>query len=155
MLLALFKWLDHTSIGEGIRGSTYWFPAIEVVHLIGLTLLYGAVLLVNMRALGFGLRQQPIGRVAQQVTPYTLFGVALMLLTGIPLLLSEALKCYDNGAFWFKMGCLLAAMIFQFSIHRKLLDSGQSATTGLKVLAGVCLLLWLGVGLGGRAIAFV
>jgi hypothetical protein len=154
MLLELFKWFDHTSLGEGIRGSTYWFPAIEVVHLLGLTLLYGSVLVVDMRILGFGMRKQSVATLAQQVTPYTMLAIGIMLLTGIPLFLSEALKCYDNQAFWFKMSCLAVALIFQFTVHRKVISSNQ--TTGLiKFGAAFSMLLWLGVGLGGRAIAFV
>lgn len=154
-LLHLFRWFDNTWIAQGIRGSTYWFPAIEVVHLLGLTLLYGAVLMVDLRVLGFGLRRQPVQRVAAQITPYTIFAIGLMLATGIPLLLSEALKCYDNSAFWFKMISLLLALIFQFTIHRKVVSSSGQPTFGMKVGAGVSMLLWLSVGLGGRAIAFV
>jgi len=154
-LLALFKWFDNTMIGQGIRGSTYWFPAIEVVHLIGLTLLYGAVLMVDMRVLGFGLRRQPVARVAAQVTPYTILAIVIMLATGIPLFLSEALKCYENQAFWFKMGSLLLAMIFQFTVHRKVVSVEGQPTGSMKLGAAVSMLLWLSVGLGGRAIAFV
>lgn len=154
-LLQLFKWLDNTGIGQGIRGSTYWFPAIEVMHLIGLTLLYGAVLMVDLRVLGFGLRRQPVQRVARQITPYTIFAILIMLATGIPLFLSEALKCYDNQAFWFKMGSLLLAMIFQFTVHRKVVSSEGQPSGAMKLGACISMLLWLSVGLGGRAIAFV
>ena len=154
-LLQLFKWLDNTGIGQGIRGSTYWFPAIEVMHLIGLTLLYGAVLMVDLRVLGFGLRRQPVQRVARQITPYTIFAILIMLATGIPLFLSEALKCYDNQAFWFKMGSLLLAMIFQFTVHRKVVSSEGQPSVAMKLGACISMLLWLSVGLGGRAIAFV
>ena len=154
-LLHLFRWFDNTGIGQGIRGSTYWFPAIEVAHLIGLTLLYGAVLVVDLRVLGFGLRRQPVARVAAQVTPFTIFAILIMLATGIPLFLSEALKCYDNAAFWFKMGSLLVAMIFQFTVHRAVVASDKQPTMAMKVGACVSMLLWLSVGLGGRAIAFV
>ena len=142
-------------IGQGIRGSTYWFPAIEVAHLIGLTLLYGAVLMVDLRVLGFGLRRQSVASVPSQVTPYTVLGIFIMLATGIPLFLSEALKCYGNAAFWFKMGCLAVAMIFQFTVHRKVVSVSGQPSGMMKLRAAVSMLLWLGVGLGGRAIAFV
>src|SRR5262245_40459871 len=153
-MLELFKWFDTTWIGQGIRGSTYWFPAIEVVHLLGLTLLYGSVLVVDLRVLGFGLKKQPISRLAEQVTPYTVGGIAIMLATGIPLFLSEAMKCYANQAFWFKMGCLLVAIIFQFTVHRRVVST-DAASLAAKASAIASMTLWLGVGLGGRAIAFV
>jgi len=105
--------------------------------------------------LGFGLNKQPVNRVAQQVTPYTLLAIGLMIATGVPLFLSEALKCYDNQAFWFKMGSLLLALIFQFTIHGKVVANDQPPTAGMKAGAAFSMFLWLCVGLGGRAIAFV
>lgn len=154
-LLSLFKWFDHTHIAVWIRSSTILFPAIEVVHLLGLTLLYGAVLVVDFRLLGFGMRRQTISRLAGQVGPFASLGVGLMLLTGIPLFLSEALKCYVNIAFWYKIGFLLAALVFQYTIHRRVVSSDEPSPIGAKLTGCISMMLWLGVGLAGRAIAFV
>jgi hypothetical protein len=154
-LLSLFKWFDHTQIAVWIRSSTYLFPAIEVVHLLGLTLLYGAVLVVDLRLLGFGMRRQTVSRLAAQVGPFASLGIGVMLLTGIPLFLSEALKCYANSAFWFKIGFFLAALVFQYTIHRGIVSSDQTSPIASKLTGCFSMMLWLGVGLGGRAIAFV
>ena len=154
-LLSLFKWFDHTHVALWIRDSTLLFPAIEVVHLLGLTLLYGAVLVVDLRLLGFGMRRQPVSRLAGQMAPFASLGIGVMLLTGIPLFLSEALKCYVNVAFWFKIGFLLAALVFQYTIHRKIVSSDQTNPIAAKITGCLSMMLWLGVGLGGRAIAFV
>ena len=154
-VLEIFRWLDNTAIGNGIRDSTNWFPSIEVVHLLGLTILYGAVLVLDLRLLGFGLRRQSITTVAREVNRYLFLGIGIMLVTGIPLFLSEALKCYTNEAFWFKMGCLLLALIFQFAIHRRVLSTDHPNPIFAKFAAVSSMLLWFGVGLGGRAIAFV
>jgi len=154
-LLPLFHWFDETAIGQGIRSSTYWFPAIEVVHLLGLTLLYGSVLVLDLRLLGLGMRRQSVAQMDSEITPYKLWGIVLMFGTGIPLFLSEALKCYDNVGFWFKMTALLLAILFEFTVHRSVLHSESPSPLVLKATALTSMLLWLSVGLGGRAIAFV
>lgn len=154
-LLPLFRWFDGSWIGTTIRMSTYLFPAVEVLHLIGLVLLLGTVIVVDLRLLGFGLRRQSVTRVAQEVAPWTLLGVATMLITGFLLLLSEAVKCYQNDAFWFKMEFLLPALIFHFTVYRKVTSSDKIRPVWARLTACLSLALWFGVGLGGRAIAFV
>ena len=154
-LLPFFRWFDGSWIGTTIRMSTYLFPAIEVLHLIGLVLLLGTVIVVDLRLLGFGLRRQSVTRVAQEVAPWTLLGVATMLITGFLLLLSEAVKCYQNDAFWFKMEFLLPALIFHFTVYRKVTSSDKIRPVWARLTACLSLALWFGVGLGGRAIAFV
>lgn len=154
-LLEVFKWLDDTAIGTGIRNSTNWFPAIEVVHLLGLTLLYGAVLVLDLRLLGLGLKKQSLTTVARDVNRYLVLGIAIMLCTGIPLFLSEAMKCYENDAFWVKMGALFLAIIFQFTIHTKIIKSDTPNPLFAKFTALGSMVLWFTVGLAGRAIAFI
>ena len=154
-LYPLFRWLDALSISSGIRESVYLFPAIEVVHLFGLVMLLGTVAVVDLRLLGFGMRHQTAPRVAEGVTPWTQIGMGIMLATGVLLFVSEALKCYQNPAFWCKMGFLLAAVVFHFTVYRRV-TSSDNVGLGLSVLTGsVSLILWFGVGLAGRAIAFV
>ena len=154
-LLPLFIWCDETQIAVAIRSSRYLFPAIEVVHLLGLTILWGAVLLVDLRLLGLGMRRQSVSRLAAQITPFMSFAIGLMLLTGTLLFVSEALKCYGNSAFWFKMSCLLVAIVFQYTIHRRFVLSDHHSTIASRATACCSIALWVGVALGGRAIAFV
>jgi hypothetical protein len=69
---------------------------------------------------------------------------------------SEALKCYASKPFQVKITFLFAALIFHFTIHRKVTQSKRdpSLIAGI-VVGGLNVLLWLGVGLGGRAIGFL
>ena len=79
-----------------------------------------------------------------------------MLLTGISLFLSEAIKCYDSQAFWVKMISLRLAMVFTFTIRRKvtMADETHVRPIWFKLVALVSLTLWFGVGAGGRWIGF-
>src|SRR5258708_14047442 len=113
-LLPLFQSFYNTPIGEGIRNSTWLFPVIEAFHLLGLGLTAGAVLVVDFRLLGVGLRKQSAAQLWANTQPWLLGSVTLMFTSGIPLFLSESIKCLYSFAFWVKMTSLLLLLIFSF-----------------------------------------
>ena len=96
-LLPFFTWCEQSAIGEAIRNSQWLFPVIESVHLLALVLIAGAVLVVDMRLFGLGLRQQPVAQLARDAQPWLIGGLMVMLTTGILLFLSEAIKCYYSA----------------------------------------------------------
>jgi hypothetical protein len=153
-LLAVFHGFEATGVGAYGRRSSYFFPVIEVVHLFGLTLLLGTVLLLNLRLLNAVMRRQSVGELARVTTPLIYAGAAVCIASGSLLFLTEAVKCYYNVAFWYKMGLLSTAIVFQLGVQRRLTAAGAS-TLALKGAAVVSLLLWFGVAVAGRAIAFV
>src|ERR1700733_14636321 len=95
-LLPVFHWFEATAVGNYGRHSQYFFPAIEVVHLLGLTLLLGSVLFVNLRLLGLTMRGQAVRDVARAARPLLWTGAALSVGSGLLLFLAEAVKCYYN-----------------------------------------------------------
>jgi len=154
MMLAFFKWCEASTIGTTISGSVYLFPIIEAVHLLALAVIGGAVLIVDMRLWGYGLKHQPVSRVAKDAEPWLIWSLLAMLITGFMLMTSEAMRCYYNGAFWLKMYSLFLAMIFTFTIRRKTLRNEATTPARAKLVGLISLLLWSGVGVGGRGIGF-
>ena len=156
MLLPFFQWCESTALGTAIRMSPWAFAVIESVHLLGLAVIGGAVLLVDLRMLGFGLTNQRIAELARAVFPWLVGSLVVMLLTGVGLFLSEPLKCYDSRAFWVKMISLGLAMLFTLTIRRRvtMADETRVRPIWFKLVALVSLALWFGVGGGGRWIGF-
>jgi hypothetical protein len=152
MVLEGFTWLEKSPLGQLIQGNLYIFPIIEVFHLIGLAVLGGTVLLVNLRLLGWGLTRQSAAQLQQDVRPFMRGAIALSLFSGFLLFSSEATKCYYHPAFWYKMSFLAAALIFTFTWQKKVLLSSSGITR--KLTAIVSVILWSGVGIGGRWIGF-
>ena len=152
-LLSVFQWFEATKIGTVVRESLWLFPVIQCVHLLALALLGGAVLVVDLRLLGLGLRSEPASDLARKMHPWLLGSLLAMIATGVPMLFSEALKCYYSPPFWYKMGMLVLAMLFAFTIRRRVLAAG-SGPIGSRVTAVLSLMLWFGVGFSGRWIAF-
>ena len=155
-LLPFFEWCENTAIGEAILNSVWLFPVIESFHLVALALIGGAVLLVNMRLLGLLLGQRPVSELARDAHPWFLGGLLVMFASGVPLFLSESIKCYYSFAFWVKMSALFAVLVFTFTVHRgvTLADEGRVGPVRGKLVAVVSLVLWAAVGWGGRWIGF-
>jgi hypothetical protein len=155
-LLPFFQWCYQTAIGEGIRNSTWLFPVIEAFHLLGLGLTAGSVLIVDLRLFGVGLRKQPAAQLWASTLPWLIGGVIVMFASGIPLFLSESIKCYYSFPFWVKMISLLLVLIFTFTIQRRVTQTSLSADQVPlgRVIATVSLVLWFGVAWGGRWIGF-
>ncbi len=161
MLLAtswqpLFQWFEATNIGTIVRESLWLFPVIECVHLLALALLGGAVLVLDLRLLGFGLTAQPVASLARRMEPWLIGALITIIGTGIPMFLSEAIKCYFSPPFFFKISVLVIATIYTFTVRRRVASAepGRIAQGLVRLTAAVSITLWFGVSFAGRWIAF-
>ena len=156
MLFPYFEAFEGSAIGQTIRQSLWLFPVIEAVHLLGLAVIGGTILIVNLRLLGLGLRAMPVRTLARDTWPYMMASLLVMLATGTSLFLSEAVKCYYSQAFWFKMWSLGLAIVFTFTVWQSVVRKEDHEIKPLtaKLVALVSLALWFGVGAGGRWIGF-
>ena len=153
--LWLFDWFEYTTLGIVVRESVWMFPVIEAVHLLGLCLLGGTVLTVDLRMLGLGLRRQTIGELAGYLRPWLVGAVGLMLVTGVLLFLSEAVKCYYSQSFLVKMITLPVALVFTFTVRAWIAAAGGlQASARTRLAAAVSMLLWFTVAAAGRWIGF-
>jgi hypothetical protein len=153
-LLPVFEWMESTPVGQTIRQSASLIALLEIVHLIGMTLLLGTLLMVDLSLLGLGIRRAPASRIAHELRGWNVAGLAIMLLSGPLILSSEAVRCYNAPAFWIKMALLGAALIFHFSIHNQVASQDPPAPRRSAVwTACVSLGLWTSVALAGKAIA--
>jgi uncharacterized protein DUF6644 len=151
-LLPLFQWFEATMIGTSVRESLWMFPVIECVHLLALALLGGTVLVVDLRLLGFGLTGEPVDQLARKAHPWLLGAWLVIVATGILMFLSEAIKCYYSPPFSYKIGLLVIASIYTFTVRRRVTRKLTPPRPRLTALAS--LTLWLGVAFAGRWIAF-
>jgi|SRR5687768_2439970 hypothetical protein len=153
-LLPFFEWCEATWIGNAIRDSLWLFPVVEAVHLLGLCVLGGAVLIVDLRMLGVGLRQ-PIWEIARDARPWLIGSVVVMLLTGTALFLSESIKCYYNQSFWVKITTLPFALLFTFTLRERIARRALLETSAsTRLVALVSIALWFTVAAAGRWIGF-
>ena len=155
MLEPFFRWCESTPVGRAVAESVWAFPILEAVHLIGLCVLGGALLVVDLRLLGLGLTSQPVARLARNARPWLVGSLVLMAATGVPLFLSEAIRAYYNTAFWVKMCTLPAALAFTFVVRERVArrEAPDPGMVG-RVVGAVSLALWFTVAAAGRWIGF-
>jgi hypothetical protein len=153
-LLPVFEWMESTPVGQGIRQSASLIALVEAVHLIGMTLLLGTLLMVDLSLLGFGIGRAPASRIARELRGWTAAGLAIMLLSGPLMLSSEAVRCYNSPPFWIKMALLAVAVTFHFTTHNRVATQDPPAPhRSAAWTACVSLGLWTSVALAGKAIA--
>jgi hypothetical protein len=153
-MLAFFTWCEQSAIGEAIRASLWLFPAIESIHLLALAVIGGAVLVLHLRLLGLGISQQPLPQMWRDTRPWLLGSLITMLVTGLLLFTSEAVKLYYHEAFWVKMTSLALSMVFTFTVVRRAALADRKSPFRNRATAVVSLVLWSLVGIGGRWIGF-
>ncbi len=155
-LLELFQWLQYSPLLVEMRSSPWLFPLIASMHLLGLALLGGAVLVVDLRLLGLGLSRQPVARLARDAEPWLLASLAVMLPTGTLLFMCFATKYYYLTAFWVKLTSLFLVLGFTFFVRRRVIMADERNTSAIrsKLIALVSLSLWTSVALAGRLIGF-
>jgi len=150
-----FEWCEFTTIGQIVRQSLWLFPVIEAFHLVAFALLGGMILIVDLRLLGLILRQHSTSDLWYGARHWRRGALAAMVVTGVLLFLSEAVKCFYSQPFWIKIGALILAVLFSFTIGSRIAKAGDRVGPIWPKLAGlISIVLWGTVAWGGRWIGF-
>jgi len=152
----LFHAIEFSAAGQMLKNSSWAFAVTESIHLLALSVIGGAILVLDLRMLGFGLKRQRIPDLAADTQRIVLLSLIVMLSTGAILFTSEAVKCYYSTPFWVKMSSLAMAILFTFTVRRKVAraEEGRISPLAYKAVAIVSLTLWFAVGAAGRWIGF-
>jgi hypothetical protein len=146
--------IQTNAVADALNSSEWVFPIAECFHIAAFAWSIGLIALVDFRLLGMGLKRSTPSQLAKATAPWTLLGLAVVLLSGPVLFLSDPRMYLYNPSFRFKIGALVLALIFNYTIHRKVALS-DSSSAGVRVVVGVVsLALWVGVVFGGLFIAF-
>jgi putative copper export protein len=121
--------------------NSWIFPTVQSIHLVGIAMLVGSIVMIDLRRLEYVLLTHTVAEVNQRFSYFRRIGLAVMLTTGPVLFISNIPRYTQNPAFLFKMAVLLIALFFS-TVERQ-----------GKFGAIVSIALWTVVVLGGRAIA--
>ena len=140
-----------------IRDSQYGMPIAQSVHLVGLTILLATVLVLNLRLADVALKDSSLHWLAQQLRPWMLGGLAVVLLSGALIFIGTPEKYLASNPFRVKMLTLFLAILFQYGMLRRFAapDSAPRSRAVRLMVAALSLTLWFTVGWAGRAIAFI
>jgi hypothetical protein len=156
-MLSLFHWCSTWAPIVFIRDSRFGMPAVQSVHLTGLTVFLAAMVILDLRLAGFGNRELSLSGLARQLKPWRTGAVTLIILSGLLIFLATPEKYLGSHPFQIKMALLCCAILFHFGVLRRFIASRPvSCPRRINVIvAFLSLTLWFSVGWAGRAIAFI
>ena len=154
-------WLSTTPPSVFIQEHNTWtIPTIQSIHIVGIAVAIGSVLMINLRILGWAGTDQTLQQTTGRFGPWLTASLWLLLVTGLLMVIGEPVRELITLSFWLKMSLVAAgtviAAIFQRTLRRhderwqqSLLDRRST-----KVLAVLTVLMWLSVIVLGRLIAY-
>ncbi len=151
MLTRFCSWLYHQPSLTELRESQVAYPAVQVLHVLGLVLMIGTVVVVDLRLLNVIFRKQSAHAILSQLLPISWVGFTILLLSGPLLFAAQAEKVYGNPFLRLKFLLLVIAglnvAVFHRTTYRKVARWGESDATPAqaKVAASLSLAIWAAV----------
>jgi hypothetical protein len=147
--------LLQNAIADALNSSEWAFPLAECVHIGGFAVSIGSIVLVDFRMLNLGLRHETAARILRYTEPWTLISLLFVVFSGAALFLSQTGIYLENVVFPIKMYLLVAALIYNFTVHRKVATMESPPPVLSKSVAILSLLLWVSIVFGGIFIGFL
>jgi hypothetical protein len=150
-MLSICQWVHQTHLSIAIRESIWVYPILDVLHCVGILLVAGTIVVIDLRLLGFGMRRTMVSSVVAQVLPWTLWGFAFMFITGSLLAWSEPVRLYHSLFFRWKLLFLASAGLNALLFH---LCSTSLTPTRARFAGAVSIVCWICVIAAGRAVGY-
>ncbi|HSI78678.1 MAG TPA: DUF6644 family protein [Lunatimonas sp.] len=159
-MLESLEWLENSSMAMAVRQSLWAYPALEVIHILGIVLMVGAAFMFDLRLLGFS-RKLHVGVLARHILPWSQRGLFLLIIpSGFLLFITNAKSLGTDTTFWLKMGLLLLGGLNVLIFHRfffpstRFSEAGKAFPFRVKVSATISLIVWTAVIACGRWLAY-
>ena len=146
-------WLANTELSFQI-GATFWFPLIESIHVVGVGLVLGSILMVDLRLLGLAAKTYSIPIILRETILWSWLGFFLAVITGLGMFITRPDHYANNPAFQIKLFLLFLIGTNVLVVHRSLRPTQDTNERLLpfrvRFGAVLSLVLWVGVVLAGR-----
>lgn len=155
----LSMWLAHTKLSSLIQAEPWVIPAIQIVHILAVAVAIASIFMLDLRLMGVFARNEPVSAVANRLLPWVWGALTILATSGLLLIVAEPERCLRNFAFWAKMLMLVLAVLTTRVLRSRLrrnsgyCDGANQIVS--KIIAATSLLLWSGVVLAGRWIAYL
>lgn len=149
--------INAEAIGKFVVGEPWMWPTCETLHFVGLSLLLGVVLAVDLRMLGF--MKSVSFTTLHRLLPWGILGFGINVLTGMLFFVGAPEQYTTNGAFQWKIVLVLLAaangLYFTVLDETWVLGPGDEAPMMAKVMAGSAMFLWVAVMFCGSMLPFL
>jgi hypothetical protein len=160
---SLLLWIQDLPLAAAVRGETagseWLFPIIETLHVLTLTVVFGSIVMVDLRLVGLTGRGSSITRLTDETLPWTWTAWVLSAITGTLLFMSKAVTYYGNFQFRMKFVFMALAavnmLIFHFGAYRKVAQWDNAVPpTSARIAGALSIGFWVAVIFFGRWIGF-
>ena len=159
-MIPFTEWLAQTSLSLAIQTHDWVIPTVQSIHIVAIGVVLSSVFMIDLRVLGWAGRDQSLRETVARFGPWLSAALCLLLATGILMVIGEPARELLSFSFWFKM-CLVAigtgiAAAFQIALRKNEQHWAESLgkRRSVKSLAIVTLLIWIGIVILGRLIAY-
>ena len=157
-IVSMLEWVESTDLSTAIREGALYYPILGGFHLLGIALFGGMVLATDLRLLGWAMQRRPAPDIVQQSQPWKRVGFVLVVASGLLLAWAEPQKLYRSPAFWIKIALFVLvgvhAFVFREGVYENTARLDAAVTPQARLAAALSLILWAGLIISGRLIAF-
>ncbi|HZV19442.1 MAG TPA: DUF6644 family protein [Sphingobium sp.] len=172
VLFAFTEWLRTTPLVETalsisehplslLIASHFWaIPIIQTLHILALAAAFGSVLMINLHILGLTGKSRTLTQTVKRFQPWIWWSLAVLVVTGIGMIIGEPIRELINPIFWIKMGLVIALVLlslwYNAALSRNMVqwDMTLRARAGVRFGAIGLILLWCAIMFAGRWIAY-
>jgi putative copper export protein len=144
-----------TALSSAIRDNSWVVPLVQSIHIIAIAVVVGCALVTELRIVGLVAPDERMEVVAQRYLPWMWRALAVLLVTGLVMIIGEPERTVSNVTFWIKMALVSAGVLASLGLRKPLLRPASPADKApAKALAWTLLALWVAVIFCGRWIAY-
>ncbi|HEX6893972.1 MAG TPA: DUF6644 family protein [Bryobacteraceae bacterium] len=146
--------LAYNPATNPLNNNEWAFPLAECVHISMFAMSVGTIALVDLRLLGWAFKKESAAQLLKDTFLWTLTGLIIVITSGFIIWTSDPLRYYYNISFRYKIIALVVAIIYNYTIHRKVAQSATSPPAVRVLTAGFSLLIWISIVFAGLFYAF-
>lgn len=159
-MIEFLTWLRELGWTTALRESEYMFPVVEGIHLLGIALMLGPVLMLDLRLTGIAWTDKPVSKIAKAFVPYSVAGTVLMFITGLLLFAATPIRAWESIWFQLKLVMLIIAggnaLYFHFKTQSTwgTWDTATVPPLSARTAGFVSMVFWAAVVFAGRWTAY-
>jgi hypothetical protein len=157
--LVLLHKLETTALAQFVMQSEFAFSALDMVHIAAISIVFGMIVVVDLRLLGLASRDCVVTGICGEALPWTWIAFAIAVITGVMMFTAQPVKYYDNFALRMKLTLIIVAgvnmLVFHLVTYRSVAAWDRGPIPLVARLAGaISLVCWTAIVAFGRWTAY-
>ena len=162
MLDGFIHWLGDTRASMVIQKVFWIIPTVQIAHILAISVVLASMTMFDLRLLGLAGTRSSIATLSRRFMPWLWGALLVLAVSGSILIIGEPKRALGNVSFEIKMGLLATAIAltlrFQAVLKRDLANGGADLAAShlgaAKITGLLSLVLWVGIAVAGRLIAY-